>query len=349
MFKQSFRSLLVASAALFGVVGAQAANPKICVWDIIGANGEQANSAKDWALAMQKNGVDLDLKLYTDEHVAVEDFRTGQCDGVMATGLRLRPFNGVSTAIDTLGSATVLRNGKIDMNASYEAVRLTIKTFSNPKAESLMVNGDYEVAGITTLGPAYPMVNDRRINSVEALAGKRMAAMDYDKAQATMIQKIGGQPVSVDMMSVGAKFNNGGLDFIALPALAYRPLELYKGVGTKGAVHRFPVLFATLQVIVKRSKFPEGFGQKSRDYWLSQYPHFKQLTLDAEKTIPANVWLDLGADNNLKYTLMLRESRIELAKKGMYNKTGLKILKKVRCSINPADSECASNSEIDWN
>ena len=349
MFKQSVRSLLVLGAALVGMAGAQAANPKICVWDIIGANGDQANAAKDYALAMQKDGVDLDLKFYTDEHVAVEDFRTGQCDGVMATGFRLRPFNPVSTSIDDLGSTTIVRNGKIDMEGSYDAVLKAIEIFSSAKAEKLMTNGDYEVAGIVTLGPVFPFNNDRRINSVEALAGKRLASMDYDRSQATMIQKIGAQPVSVDIMTVGPKFNNGSVDVIFLPAVAYRPMELYKGLGAKGSIARFPVLFSTIQMVIKKDRFPAGFGQKSRDYWVSQFGHFKKMALDAEKTIPAHYWMDLPQSNAVKYTLMLRDSRIDLAKKGMYDKTGLKILKKVRCSINPSDSECASNSEIVWN
>jgi hypothetical protein len=102
-------------------------------------------------------------------------------------------------------------------------------------------------------------------------------------------------------------------------------------------------------MVIKKDRFPAGFGQKSRDYWVSQFGHFKKMALDAEKTIPAHYWMDLPQSNAVKYTLMLRDSRIDLAKKGMYDKTGLKILKKVRCSINPSDSECASNSEIVWN
>ena len=43
-----------------------------------------------------------------------------------------------------------------------------------------MVNGRYEVAGIIPFGTAYPVVNDRKINTVEALAGKRIASFDYD-------------------------------------------------------------------------------------------------------------------------------------------------------------------------
>ena len=44
---------------------------------------------------------------------------------------------------------------------------------------------------------------------------------------------------------------------------------------------------------------------------------------------------------------MLRESRIDIAKQGMYNKQTLNIMKKARCSVNPADAECASKNEIE--
>lgn len=53
---------------------------KVCVYDILGASGDLFNMAKDYAVAMQKAGAQVELKGYTDERVATEDFRTGQCD-----------------------------------------------------------------------------------------------------------------------------------------------------------------------------------------------------------------------------------------------------------------------------
>ncbi|MDO9236387.1 MAG: DUF6091 family protein [Aquabacterium sp.] len=46
----------------------------------------------------------------------------------------------------------------------------------------MMVQGDYDVGGILPIGPAYLFVNVRHINSVDAMAGKRIVAFDYDKA-----------------------------------------------------------------------------------------------------------------------------------------------------------------------
>lgn len=72
---------------------ASANTMSVCVFDVIGANGDVFNVMKDYALEMRSLGVNLQLKPYTDEGVAVGDFNAGQCDAVAATDLRTRPFN----------------------------------------------------------------------------------------------------------------------------------------------------------------------------------------------------------------------------------------------------------------
>jgi len=41
---------------------------------------------------------------------ATEDDCAGQCAGVVVTGFRGRPFNGISGSIDSMGSALVINN-----------------------------------------------------------------------------------------------------------------------------------------------------------------------------------------------------------------------------------------------
>jgi hypothetical protein len=345
------RWLATASASLLlavGSAGSAQAGQKVCVYDMLGAAGDLFNMSKDYGVAMQKYGAAIELKGYTDERVATEDFRTGQCDAVIATAFRTRQFNAVAGSIDTLGSTTIVRDGHIDIPASYDVVRTLIRTYADPAAAKLMIDGPYEIGGITPLGAAYPVLNDRKINTVEALAGKRIASFDYDKAQAVMIQRIGAQPVSADITNFSTKFNNGAVDMIAAPTMAYKPLELYKGIGKNGAIARFPIMILTYQVVLNRSKFPDGFGEKSRDYWASQFDRSLQLIKQADASVPPSTWLELTSENSYKYTLMLRESRIDLAQKGLYDKRGLKVIKKIRCKINPADPECATKSEEEW-
>ncbi len=332
------------------VAGTVHAGQKFCVFDFLGTSGDAYGMSKDYALAMQRYGVDVELKAYTSEAVATEDFRTGNCDAFIATAFRTRQFNGVAASIDSFGATTIVRHGAIDMNATYEVLRKLIQAYSTPSplVTRLMVQGEYEVGGILPIGPAYPFVNDRRINSVEALAGKRIAAFDYDKAQSVMIQRIGAQPVSADVTNVHTKFNNGLVDMIALPTLAYKPLELYKGLGTKGGVGRFPIMVATYQMVFKRGRFPDGFGEWSRAYWLGQFDRVLQLIRTGDASIPPAQWVEISAEDAYKYTLMLREARISLAQQGFYDKRGLKVIKRIRCHVNPADPECVTKSEEEW-
>lgn len=339
----------IAAAVAVAMCAAMPAMAKstVCVWDVAGKTGDVTSSATDYVVAMQKNGVEMVVKGYVDERVAIEDFRSGQCDAVIATTLRTRPFNAISGALDSIGATTIVRNGKIDIKASYDVVRKVIQVFSSPQASKLMVEGNYEVGGLFPLGAAYPIVRDRKINSVEALSGKKIAAFDYDKAQGVMIQRIGAQPVSADVTNIGPKFNNGSVDMVTLPAVAFKPFELHKGIGTTGGIGRLPVLIPTVQIVLNKAKFPEGFGEKSRQYWLSQFDRALHFIDVAEKGVPANMWVDLPPENIPKYVQMFREARIEIANQGIYNKRGLNIIKRARCDVNPSDAECASKTEVE--
>ncbi|MFX4729001.1 putative solute-binding protein, partial [Acinetobacter baumannii] len=84
--------------------------------------------------------------------------------------------------------------------------------------------GKFEVVGIAPLGAAYVMVRDRAINSVETAAGKKVAVLEWDRSQAKMVQQMGAQPVASDITNFASKFNNGQVDIIAAPAVAFKPL-----------------------------------------------------------------------------------------------------------------------------
>ena len=319
----------------------------LCVWDPIGSGGPISEGAKDYALAMQKQGVDLIIKSHTDERVASEEFRVGACDGLMATSLRTKPYNAVTAAMDYGGVATIVRNGAVDMAASYQVIHKALQVFASPAAAKLNVQDRYEVAGIVPFGPIYTWVRDRTLFK-RGFAGTRMPAFDHDKAQAHVIALIGAQPVSADTRNFANKFNNGGLDVIFAPAVAYRPLEINKGVGTQGGVSRLPLAFSTMQIVVTRSKFPEGFGDKSRQYWLDNYEPVMNSVRKAEADVPAALWVDFAPEEAAAFVASQRDMRIELANKGFYNKQGLKLMKRVRCSVHSAAAECSNQAEIDW-
>ena len=119
-----------------------------------------------------------------------------------------------------------------------------------------MVEGNYEVGGIVPLGAAYPVVNDRKFNTVEALAGKRIAAFDYDKAQAVMIQRIGAQPACRPTSPTSRPSSTT----VRSTWLARHPWLTSRwnctGIGKNGGIVRFPMLILTYQIMLNKTKFP---------------------------------------------------------------------------------------------
>lgn len=330
---------------LLSLACAAQAKVTMCVFDPMGANGDGFLAARDYKVEMSEQGVEIDLRPFTDERVAVEDFKTGQCDAVMATAMRTRQFNGLAASLDSLGASSIIRNGKIDLPASFEVVRRFIDTMSLPKAAELMAEGQYEIAGIFPLGAAYAFINDRSLTSLESLAGKRIGAFDHDKAQAELIQRIGARPVTVDINNFGASFNNGNLDAVAAPAIAFKPYELFRGVGTKGGVVRFPLTISTYQMVIRQAKFPAGFGQRSRVYIAHNFDLAMATLKLADRTIPEAMWVEMTGPDIERYQKIIKEVRIQMAESGYYDKKGLKVIKKIRCSLNPEAAECTDGAE----
>lgn len=305
-----------------------------CVYDPIGAQGQSYGMARDYALVARTWGVNLNLRAYTDERVAADDFKAGQCDAVAITGLRARQFNSFVGSIDSIGAVP-----------SYQHLRNVITTLSNPRLADRMVNAGVEVVGIIPLGAAYVHVRDRSINSIEKAAGRRIAVFDYDKSQARMVQQLGAQPVAADITNFGTKFNNGQVDIIAAPAIAFKPLELHRGLGTTGAIYRFPLIQLTANVLIRKDRFPADFGVKSRAYVQSQLDVANRMVDAAEREIPSRYWLELNAADRSKYFQMMKEARMQMTRDGFYDPRMMNLLKRVRCQIAPTDAECADSTE----
>ncbi|WP_288497383.1 putative solute-binding protein, partial [uncultured Acinetobacter sp.] len=277
---------------------------------------------------------DIDLRAVTDERLAAEDLKVGKCDGAIISGLRGRQFNKYIGSLDAIGALT-------DMKTAISAYKL----LSLPRAAEKMVNGPYEIAGLGTIGPAYLFVNDKNINTLAKAAGKKIGVFRYDEAQPKLVQQVGAQAVSVDVTSAGAKFNNHEIDILPAPVVAFKPFELYKGLGEKGGIVKFPLTQISANFIIRKDKFPQGFGQKSRTWVASQLGRTFNIVAKYEKEIPAKYWMNIPANEQLNYIKMMRESRIALTKSGIYDPKMMNFLKKVRCKENPSSFECSLNDE----
>lgn len=316
---------------------------RLCVFDPSGTVGDAWRAATDHRLEMQQHGVDLVTQPYTNERVAVEDYRTGRCDALMATALRTRSFHGMAAALDSMGAATVVKGDRVDVDASFEVVRRFVEVLSEPKAAEMMVSGEHEVAGVLPMGAAYVFSRDRGLNVLAGLQGRKVATLDHDQAQAELVRRLGGTPVSADTLNFGAMFNNGHVEVLIAPTIAYKPLELQRGLGTQGGVSRFPLTIYTYQLVLRRSAVPAGFAQRSRSYMAQNFDVAIASLRLADRGVPAAYWVDVPAASVQPAISLLREVRQTMAQQGVYDPKGLRLAKRLRCEQAPGAAECASS------
>lgn len=326
----NIRTGLTAFVGLLLCSGAQAQT--FCVFDMVGGQGPLATAMREYATQAKAWGADITVRPYTSERVAAEDLKVGQCDAALLTGIRARQFNQFTGSIDSIGGLP-----------GYPQLKLLISTLARPEAGKLMTNGNYEIAGLLPLGAAYIFLRDRHINSVAKMAGKRIAVLDYDKAQQVMANRIGAQPVMSDVATFSGKFNNNQVDVAVAPAVAYMSLELYKGVGSQGVVLKMPVAQLTFQMVIRPEKFPAGFGQRSRQYFLSQFDNTLKTIRSAEDDILFFFPPPDGSEP--QYREMMRQARISMTQQGIYHPKMMSLMKKTRCHVEAQQPECSDNLE----
>ena len=282
---------------------------------------------------------DVNIRVYTDERVLTEDFRSLKCDGAGISNIRARQFNKFTGSIDALGALQ-----------SYKQLDAVIQLLAKPEFDAKFINKDYEVVGIIPLGAAYIMVNDRKINTLAKAAGKKIAVYQFDATQRKLVQNVGGQAVNVDLTSIAGKFNNGEVDIIAAPAILFAPMELHKGMtddkgNARGAIVRYPLVQVTGTLIMHRNKFPIGMGSIAREIIAKQTNKAYTFIDKVEGDIPNKYWMDVPEADKPGYAKIMREARIRMTKEGLYDADMMNILKRVRCAQQPANYECALKDE----
>lgn len=302
-----------------------------CVFDPVGANGPLFAITREFQPVAMQRGIRLNLRAYTDEKVAAEDFKAGQCDAVLLTGTRAREFNKFTGSLEAMGAVP-----------GEQEMRLLYNTLSQPQARQFLIEGPYEVAGVFPAGAIYLHTRDRSIDSVEKLQGKRIATLDYDNASVRLVRHVGASVVGSNSANFAGKFNNGSVDLAYAPAVAYQPLELYKGVDNGGGVFKYALAYMNFQVIIHRERFPDDAGQMVRDESIKRIDQAYDIIAEAEQGIPEHVWMHPPREDVAEYDRMLRQVRMSLLEDGVFDERAIKLMRAIRCRIDGARSECAS-------
>ncbi|MEC7119851.1 MAG: putative solute-binding protein [Pseudomonadota bacterium] len=329
---------LIALSALswHGVAWASASHkknqnaPSVCVFDVMGHAGETVGLLRDFALDAKSRGVNLQIQVYRDEGEAKENFDTGKCQAVVLPDFGIRDYNHFVSSISAIGA--------IQTN---QLAHTMIRALSAPKAATHMLNQQYEVAGIIPVGAVYVMTNDRRMKQLSHAQGKRFVALKQDPVYARIINAFGAVPIEVSLADYGRVFNEGGADIIAAPAILFKPLELHKGIGSTGAIARYPVTYITLNMVIRHQAFPEGFGQQSRTWFAGQVPRLMNTIQALEKQIPAQLWMDISVDEQNAYGQLLFSLRRRFLDEGTYDRRMLQAIQRTQCVIDPKHVTCA--------
>lgn len=329
---------IISTLALCSLSSMVQAKQQVCVFDLLGKAGESYKFLEEWALVSKKWGAQVQLISFQDEDLADKAFQNDKCDAVYMTSMRARTYNKFAGSIDALGGVP---SNKI----AQKAVEYVLDPRNTKRMTTTLQGENYEVAGIGLIGSAYIFVKDRSLNTIEKAQGKKFAILHYDRAQRVMVERVGAVPVMSDISNFIKKFNTGEVDVVAAPAYAYKPLEIEKGLGSKGAMLNFPVVNVTADLIVRPERFPAQFGAQSRQWFLQKIPQSFAMVQRLEAAIPSKIKMQLSKEDKEKYQRMLREGRIDLTKQGVYDPGMMRVLKKARCTVERTNFECSLGGE----
>ena len=327
-------SAILPLALLATPASAETLKRKVCVFDIIGNVGPVMGAMRDWSTAAMAWGLEAELVPFTNEAIAAEDLKAGKCDAALITGIRGRDFNQYSGTLDSIGGIPTM-----------EHMRVLLQVMAHPSSADKVTTEAYGLMGIAPAGAAYIFVNDRQINTLAKAAGKKVAVLEYDKTQSILVSQIGATPVASDVSNFSGKFNNGVVDVIAAPLVAYTPLELYKGMSPNGGIINYPLAQITMQLIARTDRFPADMMQTSREYFFKNLDTVLEGLAKEEKSVDPKWWVEIPDADKSSYEVMMQEARIQMRELGYYSSEMLTLQRRIRCKLDSSRAECADPQE----
>lgn len=306
----------------------------MCLYDLIGKNGPMTSVMKDYKTQALNWGVHIEFKHYASDRLALEDFQSGHCDLVNLPGIRARSFNHFTGTLNAIGAIP-----------DYQHLKLILHTLSSPKAAKFMQQDDYEIAAIVPTGALFGFVIDKEFSHPDKLSGKKITVLDNAPETQYLIEQTGLIPVPSTINNAIQKFNNHLVDMTGAPAAAFELLEMSKGLEPDGGIINWPLHQSTMQLVIRKQKLPETFGQQSRNYVQQQLEHSFELLHSFEAKIPSKYWIEVSSDIKEKWSDKHRASRIHLRNQGIYHTTALTLFRKVRCKLTPSLTECSANNK----
>lgn len=322
-------SLLTLAGAFFLHNTASANTIKLCVFDLIGANGPTMSIARDYALFAKQNKVEIELKFFSNFKQMTTNFDQKKCDGLVGDNFGTRKYNSFMA---TIGAIAAIPN--------YQIAQQIFNAISTPRLAYKMKTLDYEVVGYMPYGFGYLAGKDRSINNLDKAKGLRVGVLEADPTQRRMAERVGMVPILMTIDDAPARFSRGEFDVIPVPAIVYEPFEGEKVLGPNGGVIKYPMALMTMNFILRRGTYPTDFGQKSREWFAKRSPQMFKTAMQWDATIPKRVWVEISDMDIKSYEHLAFQLRKEFVDNKIYDPVMMNLIRHLRCKQDPSFIEC---------
>lgn len=302
---------------------------KLCVFDVMGANGLTMLLARDYILFAQQQGIKMEAQVYQKLDKAIEDFDQKKCQGLVADNFATRKYN---VFMGTVGAVGAIPN--------YQIAEKVLASLGNPKLANKMKYKNYEVVGYMPYGLAYFMTRDRQLRNLQQVVGLRVGVLGEDPSQRRMAQKVGMKPVIMSFDNATTKFKNNDFDVVPAPLIVYEPFEIGKLLGDQGGILNYPLAFMTMNFIMADGHYPADFGQKSRQWFSRNAGSMINSMKRWESKVPANMWVAIPDVDRTGYDRLVSQMRREFIGNKVYDASMIALIRHLRCRQDPAFVEC---------
>jgi len=123
-------------------------------------------------------------------------------------------------------------------------------------------------------------------------------------------------------------------------------MEMHKGLEPDGGILAEPIMQGNMQFVGRINKLPEGFGLKSRQYFVDNFDRSLNILRAAEENVPQKWWIPLPEERRDEFNAQTRRVRLAFRDQNVYDGRMLTLLRKIRCRMDATLAECsAANAE----
>ena len=301
----------------------------ICVFDVMGTQGDIANVMKDYVLVAQQWKVDIRPKIYTNLAKAMQDFEDNRCDGLVADNFTTKKYNNFMSTVGAVGAIP-----------NYTVAQQVFQALSSPRLAHKFNQSKYEVVGYIPYGFAYLFNKNRSLNALTDIAGQRIGVMEADPAQRRMAQKLGLVPIPMNIDNVAQKFKANNFDLMPMPLIAYQAFDGKTILGDKGGIANYPLSMVSFNIILKKGNYPIDLGQKSRNWFSQQSGRMIQNSRNWQAQLPKHTFYELSKLDYPNYDRLIAQLRKEFIENKIYDPSMITLIRHLNCQHDPQYLEC---------